>query len=428
MRSRTVFDHIPRTAGTSVKAALARAIGESGEIAEPSCSHSALLSLAGSGRRFVASHVWFYPGETLSPDFLYATLLREPVDRFLSQYFFFRSHRERVLAGEIDDPDVAAAVHEDLDTYIADRRRDRGLTNVQARHFAWRVCDAPQTLDDKSLLDAAIASLEEFDLVGVSPQAQAFLDAYCDLLAVPRQSIGRMNAAQSRTSAAAMSTASAERLWQHNMVDTALYNWARKRFDGRRFGRPRRAACRSSSADFGNRQIRIMSSRCTGIESESPVVRPGEPVVVRLSCRASVAERDLTVGIAVRDEQGNLIYGTNSRRLGMPVMVPRPATFDFSFVVDGQPRAGAYRVTLALHKGLSHEEGCYHWKDAAASFLVLPHDASAARRRLDVDDRVGDVRIPRHQLVLHDVGDVVRVDERHPGGQPDVQIEKDMIL
>lgn len=428
MHNRTVFDHIPRTAGTSVKTALAHAIGQSGDVEEPSCSHSALLSMAGTDRRFVASHLWFYPGETLSPDFLYATLLREPVDRFLSQYFFFRSHREQAVSGAITDPDVVAAVHKDLDAYIADPERARSFTNVQARHFAWRVCDAPQKLDDKSLLDAAIASLDEFDLVGVSPEAQAFVDAYCDLLSLPRQTLGRLNAATARTKGPGMSTRSAELLWQRNMVDTALYNWARRRFNGRRIARPRRRSLSLSSPDFGNQQIRILSSSCSGADSGSAVVDVNEPIVVHVSCRASIAEPDLTIGIAVRDEEGRLVYGTNSRRLGVPVRVPSAAKFDFSFVVSGQPRIGAYRVTLALHKGLSHEEGCYHWKDAASSFLVLPAASSESRRRLDVNNGVGDVRIARHQFVFHDVRDVVRVDERHLRGQPDVQIEKHMIL
>ena len=427
MSRRTIFDHIPRTAGTSIKTALASALGSSGEIAEPSCGHHSLLSLAGE-RRFVAAHLWFYPGEPLSSDFLYATLLREPVDRFISQYFFFRGHRDAVLNGAMADPDVVGAVHQDLDAYVADPRRARSYSNVQARHFAWRMCEAPESLDDKSLLEAAIASLDEYDLVGVSPEAQAFIDDYCDLLSAPRQTLGRLNAATARIGAQKMSARSAERLWASNMVDTALYNWARKRFDGRRPGRLRRIGAPAPRANFGNREIRIVSSRCRGLVSGSPVVSEGEPVLVRLSCRASVAEPDLTIGIAVRDEQGMLVHGTNSRRLGMPVAITGPRQFDFAFVLDGCRDIGAYCVTLALHKGLSHEEGCYHWKESAASFLVLPRGASTPRRRLDVDDGVGNVRIARHERVLHDVRDVMRLVQTHVGRHPDVEIEEDVVF
>jgi hypothetical protein len=31
---------------------------------------------------------------------------------------------------------------------------------------------------------------------------------------------------------------------------------------------------------------------------------------------------------------------------------------------------GEYHVTLALHKGLSHQDGCFHWLEHAASFVV----------------------------------------------------------
>jgi hypothetical protein len=398
MPSRTVFDHIPRTAGTSVKAALASALGQSGEIAEPSCAHHTLLELAGRTRRFVASHLWFYPGETLSGDFLYATVLREPVDRFLSQYFFYRAHRDAVRRRTITDPDVVAAVEQDFDEYVADPARARSYTNVQARHFAWRMCEAPEALDDKSLLDAAIAALEEYDLVGVSDEAQAFVDEYCDRLSVPRQALARLNAAPARERR--LSAAAAERLWAANMVDSALYAWARGRLTARRPPSARRTSGPAPRAEFGSRDIRLLSCRCEGVTSGSAAVVQGEPLVVRLSCLASLAESDLTIGLAVRDEQGALVYGTNSRRLGVPVAVTSPRRFDFSLALDGQTRCGAYRVTVALHKGLSHEEGCYHWKDEAAWFLVL---ASGPRRRFDVDDGVLDLGITGHQRVLDDV-------------------------
>ena len=50
-----------------------------------------------------------------------------------------------------------------------------------------------------------------------------------------------------------------------------------------------------------------------------------------------------------------------------------------------------------------------------------------ARRRLDVDDRVGDLRVPRHQPILDDVREVVRVGEPHVRRQPDVQVEEHVV-
>src|ERR1043166_8129594 len=59
--------------------------------------------------------------------------------------------------------------------------------------------------------------------------------------------------------------------------------------------------------------------------------------------------------------------------------------------------------------------------------VILPGDA-LRWRRLDVDDSVGDRGIARHQLVFHDVGDLMRLVEAHVRAQPDVEIEKDVIF
>src|SRR5438876_863058 len=122
-RRRTIFDHIPRTGGTSVKLALAAALGECVDVSEVTCPHHAAVTIA-RDRRAIGSHLWFYPGESLAPGFLYATILREPVQRFLSQYAFYRMHRAHVRDGRIAEPDVVAAVDGDLEAYLRDPLRE----------------------------------------------------------------------------------------------------------------------------------------------------------------------------------------------------------------------------------------------------------------------------------------------------------------
>lgn len=381
---------MPKTAGTSVKAALATALGEPADLPETTCPHHVAIRLAGV-RRCISAHMWFYPGETLAPGWYYATVLRDPVDRFLSQYFFYRGHQEEVRRGTITDPDVVAAVHLGLEDYLADSAARRSCTNVQATHFAWRMCDAPEDLDDVSLLDAAIASLEDYDLVGVFADVPGFVDVYCDALSVPRQTMPRLNVTAARSDVTDVSPFVIERLRASNAVDAAVYAWAHQRF--RRFTRrcsgpaAKRARSVASPANFGNRRIEILSSHCEGTASGSPRVGLGERVVVRLSCRASVATDALTAGVAVRDAHSVLVYATNSRLLGVPLTVSGPQTFEFSFVFMPPREVGEYRVTLALHEGLSHQEGCYHWMENATSFVIR----TARTERSHQDPPVGDL-------------------------------------
>ena len=85
----TVFDHIPKTAGTSISAAMTAALGEAAPPPEPSLPH--YIAIRTPRGRFVSSHLWFYPGEPLAHGWFYATLLREPVDRILSLFHFHRA-------------------------------------------------------------------------------------------------------------------------------------------------------------------------------------------------------------------------------------------------------------------------------------------------------------------------------------------------
>jgi nicotinamidase-related amidase len=223
VHSRIVFDHLPKTGGTSVRMALAAALGDSGSVTETSCPHHVAIKGA-NGRRLLASHFWFFPGEPLAPGWLYATVLREPVERFLSQYFFYRAMSTAVLSGAVNDTRVVGAVHLDLDAYVDGPQELRlASSNVQALHYAWRHCDAPEHLAENDLIDAAIASLEGYDEVGVFPDLQPFLDNCCDRLDVARQRVAHLNATSGRLSRARVSPAVIATLVARNGADAALY-------------------------------------------------------------------------------------------------------------------------------------------------------------------------------------------------------------
>jgi len=376
-----------------VRSALSCALGEPVDMQETTCPHRVAIRAAGD-RRCLASHLWFSPGEPLAPDWYYATLLREPVDRFLSQFYFYRSHHREVECGLITDPDVVAATRVPVAQYLSDPARRRTYRNVQALHFAWRMCHAPEDLDDGNLLDAAVASLEDYDLIGVFADVPAFLDAYCEALDVPRQSMPRLNVTAKRARASDVPALMIEQLRAANAVDSALYDWAHHRFvqrSGPRLGMRQRRAI-APPANFGDRRIEILASRCEGTVSGDAIVRLGERVAVKVWCRASIAVETLTAGIAVRDQRDVLVYATNSQLLGMSLSLSRPQTFELSFVLALALTVGEYQVTLALHKGLSHLDGCFHWLEHAASFVVRA--AVAGEEHDSLASAVGDSTQP----------------------------------
>ncbi|MES2072032.1 MAG: Wzt carbohydrate-binding domain-containing protein [Pseudomonadota bacterium] len=395
--TRTIFDHIPKTAGTSVKEALAAAIGERGEMPGVSYPHHIVIKTAGQ-RRFIGAHMWFFSGEKLAAGWYYCTLLRDPVDRFLSQYYFHRAHREQVLDGSMLDPVVITAVKHDLEDYLADQSGEirRSYVNMQAAHFARRVCPTPENLNDRQLLDAAISSLESYDLVGIFSDTQGFVDAYCQDLDLHPQRLPVLNVTRERKHAHDFPGALIEQVKRSNQVDFSLYDWARQRFARRRHGpagpvgpgyRQRQALTATtqhkhehehehehdsgdSEVNFGSRQIELLAVSCLGQQSHASTVEAGETVLVRLSCHAFVAEDDLTVGIGVRDSHSNTVCGTNTKLQGMRVAVQADQALLLEISLEAWLPAGEYQVTLALHKGITHLDGCYHWIENAARFTV----------------------------------------------------------
>ena len=122
-RHRLVFDHIPKTAGASIIAALEQAFAEAGTLPSISNAHRQAVSAAGP-RRLLAGHLWFAPGEPLAEGWDYCTLLRDPLDRFLSQYWFGKSVANQLVPASpnhvlLRDPQVVAAHHRSLEQYVA---------------------------------------------------------------------------------------------------------------------------------------------------------------------------------------------------------------------------------------------------------------------------------------------------------------------
>jgi ABC-2 type transport system ATP-binding protein len=96
---------------------------------------------------------------------------------------------------------------------------------------------------------------------------------------------------------------------------------------------------------------------------------PNEALSVRVSFHADEPTEGLLFGIGIHDEEGNEIFGANTKLIDTPVPVidgDGEVTFDFEHVplLDG-----TYLVTLAIQ---SHDEGTVHdWRDQQYQFSVM---------------------------------------------------------
>jgi hypothetical protein len=96
---------------------------------------------------------------------------------------------------------------------------------------------------------------------------------------------------------------------------------------------------------------------------------PDEPMTIRLGYHATERTDDILFGILIHDQDGNQLFGTNTRLLGIDVP-PADGDGEMSFEFHRVPLLdGTYLVTLAIQ---SVDEGTvYDWREQQTSFEVM---------------------------------------------------------
>lgn len=105
--------------------------------------------------------------------------------------------------------------------------------------------------------------------------------------------------------------------------------------------------------------------------TRSPV--SGEPVVFTVSLDVQQPVPDLTLGILIRDRLGNDMFGTNTAYNGLALAVSAGQGIEIDWDVSGfHLGPGHYSLTVAAHRGVTHQAGNFDWWDRCLTFQVLP--------------------------------------------------------
>jgi hypothetical protein len=139
-----IFVHIPKTAGTSFRTALCHGFAEnnvSPAFAASAITESDRARLA--AYRVVSGHISMADVRLHFPQARVLTILRDPIDRCLSWYYYARQ-----LAG-ISDPEVLAAQTHHVDAFFEIDRRIifRNIFNRQVRQLGDHVLNTEVDLD-----------------------------------------------------------------------------------------------------------------------------------------------------------------------------------------------------------------------------------------------------------------------------------------
>jgi hypothetical protein len=392
MPSRIYFDHIPKSGGTSFHRILTSWFGE--DHVSPPIAGQRYADVIVQYRHLAAisGHVNYGLGDKLSEDRVNVTIIRDPIDRALSQYFFNSASRANRSRQD------RAMLELSLEAFLSQSDTSNLLeySNVYVRHFASLCSDyhsGTGMQDEASLLHLAKHALSQFDVVGL-------LTEFEDFSAVAAISAGishyvsppRLRVTQNRLPLDRVSHKALKLLRDHNAMDIEFAAFAAELFrrtrtstlirsvsvsaaDGHGVAKSSKdvgaTGSRMISQEFGSREIEILSIVAKGTIGTESSLLTGEELSVGVTLLAHVLADDVTVGIHISDPSGVRIFGTNSRLLGMVISIAAPGHLVVEFRMKCELGRGEYLVGATVHKGMSHLEKCYHWISYSNGFNVL---------------------------------------------------------
>jgi hypothetical protein len=400
-----VLCHIPKTGGSSIHQLIADWLPREG-IAEHIESENYSTAVHANRRyRAIIGHFWFRPGELLDSQRINITILREPVDRVLSHYFFSRQLESTLFPSA---PERSLGLGEYADSDLPAIRVNS--SNFQTRLLAPLGLAASNSKPtEKETLAGALRAIDLFNLVGDYAQLDDVAACIACLARVHvKGDLHRKNATAGRPTTADIPPELRKRLEAINELDTELYLYARRRFSQTRRGllvsclhdlvaleslstnvgdavvsqstglvsaMPNRITRPSESSRqirFGNREIEVVRVSIDGLVSlASGALLSGETARITMRIAAHVSCDDLTVGLRIHDAANRLIFGTNTWLMGRQIRVAAGSVFLISFVFQNTLGRGRYGVGATLHTGSSHLACCYDWCDEVATIDVV---------------------------------------------------------
>ncbi len=310
-----------------------------------------------------------YLADSVLEDAFVFTFLRDPVERLLSQYSFYRE-----LEADHSDRNVNLCRSFDLKEALRQAAAHKGFSswnNLQTWMFSG--CNHYRSPDGE-MLARAKHNLEQLDFVGVQEELAAGAEALQrawgvgEILPLPV-----LNRTANRLLVGSLDQETRRVVEAFSSLDRELHEHAMKLW---RTGHqppavPLLLTDLSGWSEHGSKEIKIASIRMKDDPKGWYQIEHGSRWGLRVCLRSSITQSDLTVGIKIADEAGLTVYGTNGAMQGQCLAV---APGDSVIDIDFPPTVlapGRYFVTCAVHTARTSEEHCFHWIENALEIEVL---------------------------------------------------------
>ncbi len=396
------FLHVPKSGGTALTLYLRSVLGKR-HVFHVGEGRYRNAPLEGLMKRYPVITGHFNVGqipERLFQTTFFFTFLREPVDRIVSMYHFFKE-------GDMDS-DHRVVINEEwcleraLDKW-ARPGRCSSWSNEQTFLFSGAV-DADRPPED--LLPMALRNLERFDFVGLHERFAEGVECLGRLRDWPLHApVPRFKTSRKRLAVEDVEPALVERILAANRCDVQLYNRARELWEAAKVQARRLPAAAPAAVSLpghivttapdsrvpdaalgsllprserGTREISFNGVDAFDLRTGGDaVIQQGNPMEIRLAVYSTMDAADLHVGLCLCDEADMEVYGVSTRMQGRSLTLEAGTITTVTFVFDMLLAPGGYFLSVFLQGGDTHDEKLFHRVDNSLLLWCVDERAPA---------------------------------------------------